>query len=55
VKDLSEIWDMFIKDEIKTWTEFHEYWTKAPQKVPTYIVRYEDLLTNPQSTLIGIF
>lgn len=55
VKDLSDIWDLFIRDEIQTWNEFHEYWTKAPQKVPTYIVRYEDLLTKPQSTLIGIF
>ena len=55
VKELSDMWDMFIQDEIKIWVEFHEYWTKSPQDVPTYIVRYEDLLTKPQNTLTGLF
>ncbi len=52
---LAEIWDTFIKDEVQTWNEFHEYWTKTPQKVPTYIVRYEDLMNEPVKTLTGIF
>jgi len=44
-----------VADEIKTWKEFHDHWTKSPQNVPTYLVRYEDLLTKPYDTLIGIF
>jgi hypothetical protein len=47
ISQLQSIWEIFVQDEIKTWKEFHEYWTKHPQNVPTQIVRYEDLLTNP--------
>lgn len=55
IDSLQGIWQTFIEDEIQTWVEFHEYWTKSPQKVPTYVVRYEDLLTKPYECLIGIF
>ena len=44
ITTLNRIWEIFVEDEIKTWGEFHEFWTRSPQNVPTHIVRYEDLL-----------
>jgi len=51
---LQEIWDLFIRDEVKTWRDFHEYWVKPPQKVPLHVVRYEDLLSHPEETLVEL-
>ena len=27
---MKEYWEEFVKDELETWCEFHEYWTKSP-------------------------
>jgi hypothetical protein len=55
IQELTPIWQAFIEDEMNTWIEFHEYWTSSPQKVPTHIVRYEDLLSDPYNTFIDLF
>ena len=34
------------------WKDFHEFWLKA--KIPVYIVRFEDILMNPKTTLLGL-
>jgi hypothetical protein len=49
------IWDTFVKQEAPIWNAFHAFWLKAPQKVPTYFVRYEDLCQKPEETLQGLF
>lgn len=36
------------------WNDFHAYWFQSPQKVPTYFITYEDLLSNPKPALIGL-
>ena len=35
------------------WTQFHSRWLDD-HKVPTYVLRYEDLLSAPQKTLTGL-
>lgn len=47
--------DMFVAQEISVWRDFHSYWMDPDQMIPTYIVRYEDLLTAPYKTLLGLF
>lgn len=46
---------MFVSQEIAVWRDFHSYWMDPDPLIPTYIVRYEDLLTSPESTLKGLF
>lgn len=48
------LWDDFVAQEIKIWKEFIDYWMVEPP-IPTYVVRYEDLVNNPQGTLKGLF
>ena len=33
------------------WADFHNYWLEKRAIVPTYFVRYEDLLEDPGNTL----
>ncbi|CDW82159.1 fbox domain containing protein [Stylonychia lemnae] len=49
------IWNDFVNDEVKVWADFHYYWTKSPQSIPTHFVRYEDLLLKPYETLVELF
>jgi hypothetical protein len=51
---LHECWDEFLRQEITIWRKFHEYWMLEPL-ISTYIVRHEDLVENPRSTLTGLF
>ena len=34
------------------WRDFHEYWRTQDQ---AYFLRFEDLLSDPQQTLTGVF
>ena len=45
---------MFLNEEIVAWRDFHSYWMNEPT-IPTYIVRYEDLLSDPSNTLLDLF
>ncbi len=51
----AKLWDEFIRQEIEVWQKFHEHYLKAPQQVPTYIVRYEDLILDPETVLEKLF
>lgn len=45
-------WDALIKQEITLWRDFHNYWISTNS---VYFLRFEDLISDPKSTLIGIF
>lgn len=45
-------WTEFIQQDITVWKDFHEFWLNS--RVPVHIVRYEDLVKDPQPTLEGI-
>jgi len=45
-------WNTFVKDEIRNWAEFHEWWLKAVN--PVHIVRYEDIKADPAKFLTPI-
>lgn len=47
--------DTFIEQEIAVWRDFHSYWIDTDPLIPTYVVRYEDLLNKPKDTLMGLF
>lgn len=38
-----------MAQDITVWKDFHDFWVKA--KIPVHIVRYEDILENPEPTL----
>lgn len=54
-KSFNGYFDMFVSQEISVWRDFHSYWMDPDPDIPTYIVRYEDLLSKPESTLTGLF
>ena len=54
VMQYTDLWDQFIQQEVTVWADFHTYWIKAPQKLPTHFVKYEDLLENPCAALTEI-
>lgn len=49
------LFEKFVKQEIVIWKEFHSYWCDGGVPIPTYIVRYEDLVKNKKQTLKQIF
>lgn len=53
-KEMAPAWDEFVKQEIKIWKEFIDYWMIEPL-VPTHVVRHEDLVENPKETLTDLF
>ena len=55
LEKIMNLWEDFVRDEGKVWADFHDFWTKSPQSIPTYFVRYEDLHAQPYNTLVEIF
>lgn len=51
-QDLAGIWKDFVANESKVWADFHEFWLRCRSSFPTTIIRYEDLLSCPE-TIIG--
>ena len=45
---------MFVSQDIILWRDFQSFWMDEPI-IPTYIVRYEDLLFDTRNTLIDLF
>ena len=45
----SNIWKSYCEAEMKVWKQFHKFWLNS--KIPVHIVRYEDLVADPKSTL----
>ena len=46
--------DLFLSQEIVAWRDFYAYWMDQPM-IPTYIVRYEDLVSDTKNTLQDLF
>ena len=44
-----QMWAEFIEQDITVWNDFHQFWMNA--KIPVHIIRYEDILNNPEPTL----
>ncbi|CAI2363576.1 unnamed protein product [Moneuplotes crassus] len=51
----NDYFDMFVSQEIAVWRDFHSYWIDPEPDIPTYVVRYEDLLQKPEETLTELF
>lgn len=43
------LWSEFIQQDITVWKDFHDFWLNA--KIPVHIIRYEDIVANPEPTL----
>lgn len=54
-QNFESYFDMFINQEVAVWRDFHSYWMDPDQLIPTYVIRYEDLLSYPESTLTELF
>ena len=50
-----DYFDMFVSQEVAVWRDFHSYWLDSDPLIPTFVVRYEDLLSDPRSTLTDLF
>jgi hypothetical protein len=48
-KQFPQLWSEFIQQDITVWKDFHDFWLNA--KIPVHIVRYEDVVNNPEPTL----
>lgn len=48
----SNVWKSYVEGELKVWKEFHKFWLAS--KIPVHIVRYEDLVSNPEPVLIDL-
>lgn len=48
----NQAWEEFALKEIQVWKRFHEYWLN--QKVPTILVRYEDLIRQPDQVMAKV-
>lgn len=49
-----ELWTKFVEQEIDMWKQFHDYWMLEPV-IPTYFIRYEDLIRKPLWVLTELF
>lgn len=49
----ANIWDGHIREEVRIWVDFHQYWLRQP--IPLLIVRYEDLLVDRENQLRRMF
>ena len=45
----SNVWKAYVETELRVWKEFHNFWLQF--KLPVHIIRYEDLVSNPESAL----
>jgi len=52
---IKDVFDTYIREEIKVWKEFHSYWCDGHVPIPTYVVRYEDLMKKKFETVSEIF
>lgn len=54
--DFPEFWDSWITKQINSMQLYHHYhMTTISQSIPTYCIRYEDLVSNPVAVLSEIF
>ena len=50
-----EWWDWFVRKQTRLMRRYYDIVRKHCDRVPTYFVRYEDLVLNPKETLLGLF
>lgn len=48
------LFEQFVKQEVQIWKEFHSYWGEGVHCIPTYFVKYEDLMNHKKDTVKGI-
>ena len=48
-----ELFELFTTNEITVWRDFHKWW--LDKHIPTYIMRFEDLLSKPKEILTNVF
>ena len=41
---VQEIFNMFLDENLPIWRDFHSYWLEGDPQIPTYVIRYEDIL-----------
>lgn len=47
-----KLWGEFIDQDTTVWKDFHDFWLNA--KIPLHIIRYEDIVSNPEPALRGL-
>ena len=52
---INHVFEDYIKEELLVWKEFHSYWCDGHVPIPTYVVRYEDLMKKKFETVCEIF
>ena len=50
----NSLFDVFLEQEVTVWRDFQKYWMDNPI-IPTYVVRYEDMMSDPKTTLLDLF
>ena len=49
-------WDEYLRQEASVWNDFHLFWMDHGSKqLPTYFIRFEDLMLKPRETLLDLF
>ena len=48
-------WDWFVRKEAGAWNKFYEVVRSHIGQTPTYFVRYEDLILDPEGTMKGLY
>jgi len=47
-----EVWSKYIRKEISVWHDFYRFWTQS--NIPIHIIRYEDVMIDPETTYSGV-
>ena len=50
---LKDAWEDFITQEAEIWRKFYDFWMLGAN-IPTFLVRYEDLIQNPKKILSDV-
>ena len=45
----ADLWHQWVETETSVWKDFHKFWIEA--KIPTHMIRYEDILERPLEAL----
>ncbi len=53
---LFQDWEGLIKEEVFIWNKFYEFWynLSITNKIPLYVVKYENLITNTRDEILNI-
>ena len=52
--EFPEDWDWFVKEHIKVYDKFYEFWVEQSKKGhPIHFIRFEDILTHQKDVVMG--